>query len=340
MAATRKDVAQLARTSTAVVSYVINRGPRGVSPATRDRVLAAIEQLGYRPNAVARALATSTSKTIGLIVPDLLNPFFTEMAQFLENAAYEAGYTVIFGSASRDQKRLDAYLATFASQKVAAIVAVDTSGRGWEGLKYRFGPQDNIPMIFLDRVPKDVGGRAIRVDSELGGYLATKHLIEHGHRRIGVVRGPDHGFPTAEGRQAGWERALREVGLDPTAMPIIVCEFDRYDAQEVVTRALAKGYPPALFVHSDDQAIGVLNAARALAIRVPEDLAIVSFDGIRESGLVSPGLTTVRQPLKELAEAVLRSVGAKKDTNKTIPVDLIVRSSCGCHPTREYSHRQ
>lgn len=347
---TRDEVARAANTSSAVVSYVMNGGPRSVSEATRQRVLRAVDELGYRPNAVARALRSASSSVFGLIVPDITNPFFAELALEIERRAFQRGYSLFLGNAMHEDHQQAGYLRAFADHQVRGVLLVGVS----PGTRGTFPPATkqaidslNMTLIFLDRVPRGTkGGVVLRVDNERGAYDATRHLaVDHGYRTIGMVCGPSHAS-SARDRGRGWKRALREFGLDPELQRVGEAEFNRYDAYDVARRLLSdRKRPRALFVQSDEQAIGVLHAANALELRVPDDLAIVSFDGVRESSITHPPLTTVQQPFELTAERALdlliegvdsgQALAAKTET---LPVHLVVRESCGCAaPEKERS---
>lgn len=354
---TRDDVARRAGTSSAVVSYVVNNGPRGVSEPARQRVLAAMEELGYRPNALARALRSASNPVLALVVPDIANPFFAELALAIEKAAFEMGYALFLGNAMHDDEQQASYLRAFGEHQVQGMLLIGaTQRRGGDLPPATKAALKSLasPLVFLDRLPRGVDGAAVAVDNASGGYQATRHLLEHGHALVGMVTGPPNLSPTRE-RERGWARALREAGTDPDAMPVLRAEFDRYNAYQTVRPLLAsRQSPSALFVQSDEQAIGVLHAAEAAGVKVPQQLAVASFDGIRESALTNPPLTTVQQPV-ELAGQ--RAVGLLRDridgvnaskVNEMLPVQLMIRVSCGCEdhvrtgpdPTARTAHEQ
>lgn len=337
---TRDEVARAANTSSAVVSYVMNGGPRSVSEGTRLRVLKAVEELGYRPNAVARALRSASSNVLGLIVPDITNPFFAELALAIERRAFERGYSLFLGNAMHEDAKQAGYLRAFSDHQVRGVLLIGATG----GQRGSFPPAtkaalaaQNMTLVFLDRMPRGSNGVMLRVDNQRGAYEATRHLlVDHGYPSVGLISGPEHAS-SARDRTRGWSKALNEAGLDPAKQVRGQAEFDRYDAFDVA-RVLLSGRrrPRALFVHSDEQAIGVLHAADAVELRIPDELAVVSFDGIRESALTRPPLTTVQQPLELAAERALdlliEGIDRGQDAAKTetLPVRLIVRESCGC----------
>jgi LacI family transcriptional regulator len=330
---TRRDVARLAGTSDALVSYVLNDGPRGVAPDTRERILAAIDQLGYRPNAVARSLKTARTMTIGLVVPDNSNPFFAELARAIEDAGFASGYTMLLGNAMDDDAREAAYIRTLLDRQVDGIIVVAAHGpRSW--INELSGTA--VPRLVLDRELELPGATHVLVDNEGGGYQATTHLLGHGRQRMGCIAGLAGIHPTVD-RVAGWRRALIDAGQDPAGAPLVHVPFGRADGYRAGRRLLAGAqHPDALFVASDEQAIGVLRAAAELGLRVPDDVAICAFDGIDGSAYTVPALTTMRQPFDELGRSAVEWLVAKiadpalPTQRITHPTTLVARGSCGC----------
>jgi LacI family transcriptional regulator len=322
----------------------MNGGPRSVSDATRLRVLKAVEELGYRPNAVARALRSASSRVLGLIVPDITNPFFAELALAIERRAFQRGYSLFLGNAMHEDEQQAGYLRAFSDHQVRGVLIIGATA----GPRGMFPPAtkaalaaQNMALVFLDRVPRGTNGVMLRVDNTRGAYEATRHLaVDHGHRSIACISGPESAS-SARDRDRGWSRALTEAGIDPKKQLRGRAEFDRYSAFEVARGMFgARKRPTAIFVHSDEQAIGVLHAASTDEVRIPHDLAVVSFDGIRESALTHPPLTTVQQPLELAAERALDLLiegidkGQVSAKTETLPVTLIVRESCGCGEER------
>jgi len=330
---TRRDVARLAGTSDALVSYVLNGGPRRVAPHTRERILAAIEELGYRPNAVARSLKTSRTLTIGLVVPDNSNPFFAELARVIEDVGFASGYTMLLGNAMGDDAREAAYIRTLLDRQVDGLIVVPAHGpRSWTT---ELSDQD-VPRLVLDRELDLPGATQVLTDNEGGGYQATTHLLGHGRQRIGCIAGLEGIHPTVD-RVAGWRRALVDAGRDPAGASLVHVPFGRADGYRAGRRLLAGPQrPDALFVASDEQAIGVLRAAAELGVRVPDDVAVCAFDGIDGSAYTVPALTTMRQPFDDLGRSAVEWLLAKI-TDPTLPAQrithpttLVARGSCGC----------
>ncbi|KOG62878.1 LacI family transcriptional regulator [Streptomyces griseoflavus] len=337
---TRDDVAKLAGTSTAVVSYVINNGPRPVAPATRERVLAAIKELGYRPDRVAQAMASRRTDLIGLIVPDTRQPFFAEMAHAVEQAAAERGKMVLVGNADYLDEREVHYLRAFLGMRVAGLILISQ------------GPSEHAAaeidawdarVVLLHRRPDAIDDVAVMTDDIGGAQLATRHLLEHGHPYVAFLGGteetPKSGDPVTDHLE-GWRRAMAESGKSLEGR-YFQAPYNRYDAYQVALGLLSgPDRPPAIMCATDDQAIGVLRAARELRIDVPGELAVAGFDDVKEAALTDPPLTTVASDRVAMARAAvdlvlddgLRVVGSRRERLRQFPARLVVRGSCGCGP--------
>lgn len=335
---TRDDVARLAGTSTAVVSYVINNGPRPVAPATRERVQAAIKELGYRPDRVAQAMASRRTELIGLIVPDARQPFFGEMAHAVEQAAAERGKMVLVGNSDYIAEREVHYLRAFLGMRVSGLILVshalnDNAAAEIDAWDAR--------VVLLHERPEAIDDVAVVTDDIGGAQLAVRHLLEHGHPYVacmgGVAETPLVGDPVSD-HVEGWRRAMQEARI-PTEGRLFEAPYNRYDAYQVALELLAgPDRPPAIFCSTDDQAIGVLRAARELRIEVPQELAVAGFDDVKEAALTDPPLTTVATDRTAMARAAvdlvlddgLRVAGSRRERVKSFPSRLVVRHSCGC----------
>jgi LacI family transcriptional regulator len=335
---TRDDVARLAGTSTAVVSYVINNGPRPVAPATRERVLAAIKQLGYRPDRVAQAMASRRTDLIGLIVPDARQPFFGEMSHAVEQAAAERGKMVLVGNSDYLQEREIHYLRAFLGMRVSGLILV-SQGLG-ETAAAEIEAWDARIVLLHERTEAE-NEFAVVTDDIGGAQLAVRHLLEHGYTDVACVGGMDFtptiGDPVTDHIE-GWRRAMQEAGL-PTEGKVFQAPYNRYDAYKVGLELLSRpDRPRALFCSTDDQAIGILRAARELRIDVPGELAVAGFDDVKEAGLTDPPLTTVASDRQAMARAAvdlvlddgLRVAGARRERLRQFPSRLVLRRSCGC----------
>lgn len=323
---TRTDVARHAGVSTAVVSYVVNDGPRPVATATRERVLDSMRTLGYRPNATARALRLQRAMAIGLVVPDVSNVYFGALARALSNKAFEVGYALLLGDANSDPEREAAQIESLVDRQVDGLVVISLR------------PDSEVdtqrtPTVFLDHRTR--AGQAVVLPDNAGGARhAVAHLVEHGRRRIGHVAGLE-GSPGADDRHRGWLEGIAAADLTDSTGLVERAEFSRRGGYEAGVRLLTRAArPDALFVSSDVQALGVLRAARELGVRVPEDLAVISFDGTEEAVYSDPPLTAIEQPIDAIAEAALAAIldNAEEPQHVEVPVRLVTRASCGCVP--------
>lgn len=326
--ATRDDVARLAGTSTAVVSYVVNNGPRNVSPATRARVLAAIDELDYTPNAVARALRAADTRTLGLIVPNIDNPFFAELAQALETRAFELGRVLLLGNSNENAEREDAYLRNFLERQVDGIVLIGVADRTPPASTRATGCR----VVLLDRPASDADAEYVCIDNTNAAREGVEHLIGHGHRRIACIAGPE-GQRVASDRQLGWVAAMQDAGLHADPDLTRRAAFSVDGGVAAASSLFAEVGPTALFVSSDSQAQGTLAVAHRLGIRIPEDIAIVSFDGTRQTTYSDPALSVIEQPLREMATTVVDHLAGPSSAprlQKVLGHMLSVRRSCGC----------
>lgn len=326
-AATRNDVARLAGVSTAVVSYVVN-GSKRVSPTTETRVREAIAMLGYQPNRAARALRLGSSETLGMVVPDSTNPFFATLAHAVEQAAAERGLDLLVansdGSLAMERRHID----HFATRRVDGVFVcsalVEPDLRALE--------QADIPVVLLSQYLPTPGIDSVSVDLKDGSRMAVEHLAEHGHEAIGIVIGTNTDS-AVDPREVGWREALGRLGL--AAGPVFRQPFSRPGGYEAGRWLLGGAErPTAIFVSSDRQAVGLLKAMHEAGVRVPEDLAIVSFDGSEDAEFSWPPLTTVSQPIDEMARAAVAALvdDAAEKHHRVFTPTLIRRASCGCPP--------
>ncbi|WP_028281423.1 LacI family DNA-binding transcriptional regulator [Arthrobacter sp. H5] len=326
---TRQDVARYAGVSSAVVSYVVNDGPKKVAPATAARVVDAIEVLGYRPNAAARALKLGSPEMLGLIVPDSTNLFFAEMAHAVEQAASERGYALLTANSAASLTKENNHLRNFRSRQVDGVLLA--SGLSDPDLSQLVG--SDMPVVLLNRSGPREGIPTIGVDFRTGAATGVRHLVEHGHKDIGLVMGRDASSLSDDHRELGWLDALQEAGLPEG--PIVRTSFDREGGYSAGRRMFSgPRRPSAVFVSSDMQAVGVMRAIHELGLSVPEDVAIVSFDGSPEAEYSWPPLTTLKQPVREMAEDAVKMLtsrtGPPAGDHHVYATELVIRRSCGC----------
>ena len=328
-AITRADVARYAGVSSAVVSYVVNGGPKPVAPATAARVRDAIDILGYRPNVNARALKLGTTGMLGLIVPDSSNPFFAEFALEIEQVAAERGVVLLMANSNSDVELESRLMVDLVGRQVDGLIVSPAAGPPHPPAVGERPPATRV--VYIDNAVPVSGLHTIGADAVAGARFAVEHLLEvHGHETVGLLIGSGYRRSVDE-RETGWQDALRAAGRPDG--PLARASFTREGGYQGGLRLLQRlPHPTAVFASNDLQAVGLVRAAHELGIRVPEDLAVVAFDGTQESEYCWPPLTSARQPVREMAAAAVRTVldEPTAPTHRIFPVDLVVRRSCGC----------
>ena len=327
---TIRDVAQRAQVSTTTVSHVVNR-TRRVDPATAARVEAAIEELGYRPNALARSMRRGQTHTVGIVVPDIANPFFGHLARALEDAMFEAGYSAIICNSDGDRRKEAQYIDALLSRQVDGLLLIAAS-QSTEGMHALL--RTGRPVVIVDRELDDLDVSQVMVENRRGGYLAGRHLLELGHRDIGVVAGPG-GLGTSARRLDGFRQALDEEGVELDPERVHRGDFRAASGRAATETWLHSTSPPsAVFAENDLMAIGVLAAAHAAGLDVPSDLSVVGFDGIAFGADVTPPLTTIAQSISDVGATAVellleRLQDAAPPRRVELPVALLVRGSSG-----------
>ena len=334
-AVTRDDVAKVAGVSTAVVSYVVNNGPRPVARATAARVREAMDLLGYLPNASARALRRGTTETLGLVLADPVNPFFAEYTAELVRAASAQGKRLLIADVLEEGAEL-AILEELVARRVDGLLLATGMV---SPARSRFLATAAIPTVFISSAERVPGARTVGSDARAAAEILVDHLVRHGRRRIGLVIGTG-GFGDPDPRQVGWRHAQRLAGLNEG--PSVTVPFSRQGGYTGAAALLAQDPGlEAVFASNDLQAIGLVRALHERGIRIPEDVAVVSFDGTQESEFCWPPLTVARQPLPELAAAALSLLDMPdrdEGSHIQLQAELIYRASCGCASTTDDTH--
>lgn len=312
------------------VSRTINGHPY-VSTETAKRVQAAIRQLEYRPNHAARILSGQLSKSIGLIVPDLADPFFSVVSHAVQEAAREGGYLVWLAASNGDPALEEAQVAQMTNHPVDGILLVPSDGRSPYLTAAASG---STPIVTMDR-PIEVGKTdSVEVENRVGARMAMEHLIGHGYTRITCVVINSHLRPMKQ-RIEGYEESLRRSRL--TRMKKLVLP-DEESAHKALSELFRSPNPPdALFTANNACTICVIKILQALRIRVPDDVALVGFDDVDFYTLLNPPVTTIRQPATELGRTStrlllqrIRGESSPSSLRTVLPVTLVVRESCGC----------
>jgi LacI family transcriptional regulator len=331
-----REVARRARVSLGTVSNVLNH-PELVSEETRTRVQRAIDELGFVRNGSARHLRVGSTQSIGLVVLDVTNPFFTEVARGAEDAASERGYIVILCNSDNSPRKEKNYLRVLEEQRVAGILIVPVEGNtNYAQALHR----SDTSLVLLDRVSQDVNTCSVSVDDVYGGELAGRHLLELGHRRIAYIHGPFSSAQYAD-RLVGLRRAVVETKLDPdAAIASIAAETDNAHAGVACVDAFLKlvDRPTAIFCGNDYLAMGVMYELARRQVNVPQDVALIGYDDIDLAPMLAVPLTTIRQPKYDLGFAatnLLLDEIVNKDAHEHRQIvfrpELIVRQSSGAH---------
>lgn len=308
MRVTIKDVARQAGVSTSTVSLVLNNKPVSISQQTRSAVLAAARELDYRPNQLAVSLVTQKSKTLGLIIADNSNLFFAQLSKHIETAANAAGYTLIYGN-SNDSVRADLhYLHIFGDRGVDGIIispsAFGTPDEYWSCLSFIYSLK--LPVVFVDRSMEESNLPSVLPDNFTGGYIATRHLLDQGHRVIGCCTGPSN-LNSSVQRLNGYRKALDEYDVPFNPALIYQGDFTTESGQKALPYLLGQNVT-AVFAFNDMMAFGIYKEMHSYNLSIPGDLSIVGFDDIFFAELIQPPLTTVAQPIAEIASAVVEKL--------------------------------
>ena len=344
------DVARRARVSTATVSRVL-AGHGRARQETRDRVFAAARDLGYRPSGVARSLRQRATRTLGLIVTDIENPFFPQLVRAVEDAAHDRGYAILLCNAADDPERESGYLDLLVDRWVDGVIIAASSlgGRHREWLA-----DAPLPIVLVNSPEQDVGLSTIASDNRGGGALAAAHLAELGHRRIGLIGAPPRNVD-GPARLAGARDALRTAGIDDRAIHVAADDAGVTGGEAAAAEIIARDPEvTGLVAYNDLMAIGAMRAIRASGRRVPDDVSVTGFDDVDLAAFVDPPLTTIAQSTAAMGrwavDELMRTLtpaaaGADADGGSTaspatappahvvLPVRLVVRGSTGPAPT-------
>lgn len=328
---TLEDIGKLAGVSRATVSRVVNGYPH-IRPDVRERVEKVIAETGFRPNAIARSLVSNRTNIIGLVVPILVNevfddPFFPNLVQGVIQAGAEQQRIVSLylqdGIHHEDDMADSVIEAGFVDGIILALGKYDLQ---------QMLTKSRIPIVTIGRPDNPAGITYVDIDNQRGGYLATRHLLELGHQRIGLISARFH--PSGEQRYQGYVQAMTEYGVPVVPELIAESDFSVASAYVAARRVLAQR-PTAIFASSDRMALIAMELARAQNLRVPEDIALVGFDDLSPALQADPPLTTIRQPLADMGRIAVELLLGRIDdpgsapASVIVPTELIVRESCG-----------
>lgn len=337
--ATLAEIAKLAGVGVMSVSRVVN-GTRRVSPEVERKVRAAIASVGYIPNEAARILKGTRSSVLGVIVPDLADPFFSACCNAIQETALQAGFMTLMAASSHsvDLERREAEI--MVQRKVAGLLVTAVGSRN----EHFAEAQDaGIPVVAMDRPIQHVTTDVLTVDNSRAAFRAVQHLIAHGHRRILCVADDEQIFTRVE-RVAGYRRAMRQAGL-PAMVSLAGSTTGTVAGQ--ISEVLSSVSPPtAIFAASNMIAMEVLRELQQRALKIPAEIALICFDDFSAATLVSPTITVIEQPVAELgrqaAQTLLDRLSSREDTAPVkieLATELVIRQSCGCRKAQQSAVR-
>ncbi|MEV7859422.1 LacI family DNA-binding transcriptional regulator [Streptomyces hirsutus] len=345
--ATMTDVARCAGVSVATVSHVLN-GTRPVLPHTRQAVLDAVEELGYTPNTLARSLVTARTRSIGLAVSAISNPYFTEILQGVEAAALEYGYSLLIADPHDDPEHERKVVQLLHERRVEGMIVAPSSQP--RGLLAYLG-RHRVPAVFLDRVVEGSGEGGPPLDQVCAENTEpTARLVAHlaglGHRRIALVAGRP-GFSTTAERITGYRHGLAGAGLPFDARLLVHGDSESAGAERATGALLSLGAPPtALVTGNNAMTIGALRALRARGLSVPGDIALCCFDDFAWADLFSPRLTAIAQPSRDIGARAVRvlldrlAAPDRPARTERLSCAFVHRTSCGCPDPQEPQESQ
>lgn len=328
-----RKVSKLAGVSVATVSRVLNH-PESVSEETRNRILKIMEEENYVPNSIARSLSTNKTNTIGLIIPNILDPLYPSITKGVEDVFFKKGYNILLSNTEYDAKREKDCIEMLLSKKVDGLI-ICSSILGREGFEIIM--KQKVPFVLVGEYIDDSDINIVYTDYLSGAYMATKHLIKAGYKVIAHISGPMNRKVSKE-KLEGYKKALLEAGY-PYDEEYVIEGNNQIDGGHLALKKMIKkkGKPDAIFVANDLMALGTIEAIKALGYAVPKDIAIVGFDDIDVSSLIEPKLTTVTHPVYRMgltaARLLLDNILDEEETcfkqKIFIQPMLKVRKSCG-----------
>lgn len=317
--ATLQDIARQAGVSIATASHVVNN-KKYVSPRLRERVLKAIRDLNYQPNAAARTLRTNKSNTVGIVVPDISDPFFPTLVRGAEDVVAYQGFTLLIGNSDNDFHKEEDYLRAFSERQVDGLIVVASADTAPEFLRrHDFG---QIPLVFADRAYIDIAGDLVTPDNIGGSTLAVNHLIEMGYRRIATITGPSR-IANARERLEGYTRALRSAGLMKAEAFICEGSFDASSGYELTRHLLQlESMPDAIFAANAAIAFGSFQALKENGISCPKEIGLISFDEQVWFDAVMPRISRMASQGYEIgsgaAELLLKRISGELNSEKVV----------------------
>lgn len=331
MKVTIKDIARYADVSTATVSKIINKKDSSISEDTRSKVLRIVKEYGYVPNRVASSMVTKKTKTLGLVIPDIANPFFPEVARGAEDKANQEGYNLILCNTDDKVEKEDSYVAMLQEKMVDGIIFTASSGRLTisESLK-----KINVPVITVDRDIEELKTMGkITVDNVSGAYDAVRYMLSRGYKKIIHICGPLTSTPTKM-RILGFEKAMIEAGYKKEDLIVIDGEYLSHSGEEAIEKVMHLGYDfDGVFCGNDLIALGAIKALKKNNYIIPNNVGVVGYDDIYMSRMIDPELSTVNQPTYDMgyraAELLIKMLLDETIENSEVILDtkLMVRGT-------------
>ncbi|HHU83077.1 MAG TPA: LacI family transcriptional regulator [Firmicutes bacterium] len=302
---TIKDVAKRVGVSPSVVSRALNNR-YGVKESTREKIVRAAKEMGYYPNAAARSLVTRITATIGVMMADLSEPYYTQIIRGMEFSASKTGYTLLFSNSYESLEKSKVLEKMVYAERVDGVIIVGSNVEEQEYILKLV--EKKVPFVLLERDIPDPRINCVYLDNFYGGYLATKYLLDKGHTRIAHISGKI-GFQVALDRLEGYKKALHEAGLLFDKELVMTGNFVWQDGYAAMKKLL-RSQPPctAVFTANDTMAFGALQAIAESGLSIPKDIAVIGFDDLEFSSLTNPPLTTVHQPRYEMGKEAVRIV--------------------------------
>lgn len=326
------DIAKYAGVSKSTVSRILNDKGK-FSEDTRDKVLQVVKKLNYSPSMVARSLRNRRTKAVGLLLPDIVNPFFPEIMKGVEDVASENGYVIVLCSSNEDSEKEFNYFHMFENRWIDGVIYSGVTGTREEAQSIRLISEQEIPVVLMDREIEDYFASVVMIDNEKAAYDAATYCLELGHKRIGFIAAPLK-VRIFEKRLEGYQKALQKYGIEFDESLVVEGDLTIKSGSKAAKQLVARRDPPtAIFASNDLMAIGAMKEIQGHGLKVPENISIIGFDDIRTASLVTPALTTIAQPKNEMGveamNLLIRMIEKKGASKSKVVLDtrLVVRKS-------------
>lgn len=325
-----KDVAQRAGVSISTVSRVVNGGDYPVKAETREKVQEAVRELGFRPNDLARGLLSRKSRTIGLVIPDISNPYYPELALGVETTAAEHGYSVVFCNTGRSVEKLEQYVDVLLQKRADGIILAGGGTQSKQASQVLSDFELAVALVGRHSLPFP----SVQIDNRKAAKEATSHLLDLGHRKVAFISGPPS-LTSAQDRLFGYREAMTERGIELDDRLVHEGDFQTHSGYSAAMTLLqGEPRPTAIFAANDRMALSAISAAVDLGFNVPRDLCVVGFDDTELASQIRPSLTTVAVPAYEMGKSVMKLLldelnGEEVTQPVWLPAELVVRESTG-----------